>query len=110
MNHPNLSICVSCLMHKKSHLSVIFGPRVARERKKKNHWKFLSYFFYLNVREQSTVSHYLGNVKSNNVHFVGSSHAPLFKSQSLKFEMKMYLRQNDSQLSNRKNDYLTWDA
>lgn len=92
-----------------SHLSVTFGPRIARGRKKKITGN-LSYFFNLNVREQSTVAHYLGNVKSNNAHFVGSSHAPYFKSQSPKFDMKMYLRQNDSQLSNRKNYYLTWDA
>lgn len=87
-----------------------FWPKDRQGEKKKNHWKFVIFFFNLNVREQSTVAHYLGNVKSNNVHFVGSSHAPYFKSQSPKFDMKMYLRQNDSQLSNRKNYYLTWDA
>lgn len=101
------ALAVLCIRH-VPFISDIW-PQGSQGEKKKS-LEISVIFFDLNVREQSTVAHYLGNVKSNNVHFVGSSHAPLFKSQSSKFEMKMYLRQNDSQPSNRKNYYLMWDS
>lgn len=60
-----LMCSIHCLIHKTNTIyQVIFGSRVANGRKQEYHCQSQSYFTDINVREQATVAHYLGNVKS----------------------------------------------
>lgn len=84
-----------------------FWPQSSQwEGKKKNRWKSLSYFCDLNIREQSTVAHYLGmwNLTLDTLLVVPVN--CYLKSQSPKFEMKMYLHQND--IPSSKWRIITW--